>query len=347
MTTNGTTHYDVVIAGGSYAGLAAAANLGERALIIDQHQIGAIQHSACAIPLDIAQRFDVEETVLQIYPDGYVHTVRGTTSFQLQPRYCIFDHQRLCQTLFARSGTQFLRARIQGLEGNTVLTSAGAVTGRVLIDATGWPAALATARQPALEDRERLTVAMEAEIPGEADGIHFYFDPDIVRHGYAWMFPAGDTLRIGVGSYIRQPGLTEALHRFLKFLGHQGKPRRGGMIPWFDRPPTVGNIFLAGDAAGHCVPLTAEGIRFALHFGDLAGRVAQEVVDGRLSLEAGLASYRLWVEAHRRRMKLMRFAQSLVGRMPNRGIDLAARMLTLPPVEPRFMERYARWTGTR
>ena len=347
MTTNGSAGYDVVIAGGSYAGLAAAGQLGDRALIIDQHRIAALQHSACAIPLEIAQRFDVEETVLQVYPDGYVHTVHGTASFQLHPRYCIFDHQQLCRMLFARSGAHFLQARIQGLDGNTVLTSAGPVSGRVLIDATGWPAALAIARQPALEDRRRLTVAMEAEIPGEAEGIHFYFDPAIVRHGYAWLFPAGDTLRIGVGSYIKQPGLTGALHRFLNALGLQGKPRRGGMIPWFDRPPTVGNIFLVGDAAGHCVPLTAEGIRFALHFGELAGRVVREVVDGRLPLEAGLAGYRLWVEAHRRRMRLMRFAQGLVGRLPNRGIHLAACILTLPPVEPRFMERYARWTGTR
>lgn len=119
------------------------------------------------------------------------------------------------------------------------------------------------------------------------------------------------------------------------------------MIPWFNRPPTVDNIFLVGDAAGHCVPLTAEGIRFALHFGELAGRVVREIIDGRLPLETGLASYRLWVETHRRRMKLMRFAQSLVGHLPNHGIHLAARMLTLPPVEPRFMERYARWTGKR
>lgn len=194
MTANGSNDYDVVIAGGSYAGLAAALNLGERALIIDQHRIGALQHSACAIPFNIAERFNVEETVLQVYPDGYVHTIHGTAAFRLQPRYCIFDHQRLCRALFARSGAQFLQARIQGLEGNTVLTSAGPVTGHVLIDATGWPAALAIARRPTLEDRHRLTVAMEAEILGEADGIHFYFDPGIVRHGYAWMFPAGDTL---------------------------------------------------------------------------------------------------------------------------------------------------------
>jgi menaquinone-9 beta-reductase len=187
---------------------------------------------------------------------------------------------------------------------------------------------------------------MEAEVPGWADGTHFYFDADLVRHGYAWVFPAGDSLRIGIGAYHREPELRQALGNFLMRLGYHGKPCRGGMIPWFDRPPTVDNVLLVGDAAGQCMPLTAEGICFALHFGDLAGRVVQQVVDGRMPLDEALAGYQRWVQAHRRRTAMMRVAQRLVGRIPDRCIHLAAQLLRQPVIEPRFMERYARWSGS-
>jgi menaquinone-9 beta-reductase len=40
-------------------------------------------------------------------------------------------------------------------------------------------------------------------------------------------------------------------------------------------------IFFVGDSAGHCLPLTAEGIRTAFYFGIACGRELRAVVDGR------------------------------------------------------------------
>ena len=40
-------------------------------------------------------------------------------------------------------------------------------------------------------------------------------------------------------------------------------------------------MFFAGDSAGHCLPLTAEGIRTAFYFGIAAGRELRAVLDGR------------------------------------------------------------------
>jgi glycine/D-amino acid oxidase-like deaminating enzyme len=42
----------VVIADAGCAGLAAALELGGRALLVDSREPGAVQHSACAAPLD-------------------------------------------------------------------------------------------------------------------------------------------------------------------------------------------------------------------------------------------------------------------------------------------------------
>ena len=50
-------------------------------------------------------------------------------------------------------------------------------------------------------------------------------------------------------------------------------------------------MFFVGDSAGHCLPLTAEGIRTALYFGIACGRELRAVLDGRQDVEAALRRY--------------------------------------------------------
>jgi hypothetical protein len=52
------------------------------------------------------------------------------------------------------------------------------------------------------------------------------------------------------------------------------------------------------------------------------------------------------VAGHRRRVRLMRQAQKLVGPLPNRVIQATAALLALPGVEPRMMARYASWSDS-
>src|SRR3979490_2543828 len=68
-------------------------------------------------------------------------------------------------------------------------------------------------------------------------------------------------------------------------------PSRGPSSPTRPLRSTVGRVFAVGDAAGQCLPLTAEGIRPALYFGGEGGRIVQRVLDGAGSLEAGLEAY--------------------------------------------------------
>ena len=50
-------------------------------------------------------------------------------------------------------------------------------------------------------------------------------------------------------------------------------------------------MFFVGDSAGHCLPLTAEGIRPAFYFALALGRELREVLGGRLTREQALARY--------------------------------------------------------
>jgi len=47
------------------------------------------------------------------------------------------------------------------------------------------------------------------------------------------------------------------------------------------REATADDVFFCGDSAGHCLPLTAEGIRPAFYFGVVLGRELQAVIEGQ------------------------------------------------------------------
>ena len=55
-------------------------------------------------------------------------------------------------------------------------------------------------------------------------------------------------------------------------LGSEAVRYQGNWIPHKLRPAAEDDVFFAGDSAGHCLPLTAEGIRTAFYFGIACGR---------------------------------------------------------------------------
>jgi flavin-dependent dehydrogenase len=80
-------------------------------------------------------------------------------------------------------------------------------------------------------------------------------------------------------------------------------------------------VFFVGDSAGHCLPLTAEGIRTALYFGLACGRELRQVLDGRLEREHALGRYAAFSAAHRWKFESLLGVQRLIPR-------IAPRLLT-------------------
>jgi flavin-dependent dehydrogenase len=97
---------------------------------------------------------------------------------------------------------------------------------------------------------------------------------------YAWVFPKGDRLTVGV---IAERGRGEQTRRYLqRFVERLGL---AGVEPLHDSghltrcraegsPLRRGRVMVAGDAAGLLEPWTREGISFALRSGALAGAAA-------------------------------------------------------------------------
>jgi flavin-dependent dehydrogenase len=202
---------------------------------------------------------------------------------------------------------------VRGHRGTVALTSAGEIAARVLVDATGWRAALVRSGSPGV--RAPRYFGLEAEVPASfATGLHFYFWPEILPDGYLWAFPAGATTRVGLISYRARTQLGPALDLFLRRLGLPSGPRHGGFLGGAFGPPVVDGVFVVGDAAGHCLPFTGEGIRLAVRAGGVAGRLIAEALGGRISLDEARARYRTFALHARRSYRLLEWmtAASLV-----------------------------------
>ena len=67
---------------------------------------------------------------------------------------------------------------------------------------------------------------------------------------------------------------------------------QGNWIPHKLRGAAEDGVFFVGDSAGHCLPLTAEGIRTALYFGIACGRELRDGDRGAQDARAGPARLR-------------------------------------------------------
>ncbi len=111
-------------------------------------------------------------------------------------------------------------------------------------------------------------------------------------------------------------------------LGRPAERYQGNWIPHRLRDAASDDgVFFVGDSAGHCLPLTAEGIRTAFYFGIALGRELRAVIDGRQSRTAALRSYAAFSAAHRWKFEAMLRVQRLVPRVPPRVLAPAVRAM--------------------
>jgi len=327
--------YDVIIAGGSFAGLAAAAQLrGRRILLIEPHAIGAVQTSACGTLLAILEATGTLDSLLQVHGRLMLHLGQRTFEYPLPYSFCTFDYRVFCNRLLAQRDAEILHASVLGHRGHEVFTTRGAFDAEMLIDATGWRAALATNAQQRTEHHHSESFGLETTIPVSKDGLHFYYDPRRLRpYNVGWLFPIGAHSRLGLGSYLGHTQLNETLSNFAHTdFGCPPDSRHGGYFPHRRRPATTDHVFHVGDAAGQCIPLTGEGIRPALYFGAAAGRLARRVLDGELREPDALREYRKFVERHAEPYRSLLPAQKILPGLPMEWIERIASLVHRPAV---------------
>jgi flavin-dependent dehydrogenase len=130
------------------------------------------------------------------------------------------------------------------------------------------------------------------------------------------MFPCGDFSRAGVGSYLGRVKLRENLADFLSLYGYGIGSVHGGYFPHRLIKPTLNGLFLVGDSAGQCLPLTGEGIRPAIFFARKLAVLLQEIKEGNKSIKAASTEYEEFVHRRSKFFRKLCIAQTVFSRMP-------------------------------
>jgi flavin-dependent dehydrogenase len=338
-------NYDVIIAGASFGGLAAAkALIGKRVLLVDPKPIGHGQTSACGTLYGVIEALGLYDSLRQVHSTIILHTPHHDLTFRMAYPFCTFDYADFCALLTDRGRADFLQANVLGLDGNTVVTSRGDYRARCVIDASGWRAVLGPDRSRAYQSQGGMSFGIETTVPYQDEGLHFWYEPNrLMPFGVTWLFPVGTVSRFGLASYLGQTKLKAGLIDWLdKDFNLPPASFHGGYLPYTLQAPTAGLVFRVGDAAGHCLPLTGEGIRPALYFGLATGRLVRRVLDNELSLEQALAQYDDFVMKHQLYYDTLLKLQNWLPRLPIRLMEDAVKLIHWPRMLAPVMERYWR-----
>ena len=240
---------------------------GANVLVLDRKGRRA-QTSACVAPTEWLELLELDSSIRQTFSELVVHTTRSTARWPLPFSFSTFDYPELCGLLRAGApSSEFETATVEGVEVgpvHTVHTDRGDVRAPYVIDALGWRRVLSNAAliQP---PEALLSRGLEVHPSGAGEDLEIWVDPRFVRAGYSWSFPARDELRVGVGSFRPRDHVKDSTVALAGELGLEPVGYQGNWIPHQLRAATENGVFFVGDSAGHCFPLTAEGIRPAFY----------------------------------------------------------------------------------
>jgi geranylgeranyl reductase family protein len=183
----------------------------------------------------------------------------------------------------------------------------GDINARVVVGADG-SAGRSAAYVGVVLDQVDLGLEVELVPPGDQSAAwadRILIDWGTIPGAYAWVFPKGDTLSVGVIAERGHPDLTRSYLR--DFLARLGLDQQAAVVSsghltrcrTRDSPLYRDRVLVAGDAAGLLEPWTREGISFALRSGTIAGRAAAQAAAAASAAEttSAMAAYAAEISA--------------------------------------------------
>ena len=288
--------YDVIVVGGSFAGLScasAAAARGLRAAVLERKRDpGDSPRTTGILVKEVAERRDV--------PLGITRKIHGIRLYSPRLRHVDLDRPGY---FFLATDTPALlrwlaqRARESGADVLCGLEFTGAARSADGISIEGhgletpWLVGAdgchsRVARAFGLGRNSEILVGIEAEYENvrgiDEDRLHCFLDPVLAPGYLAWVVPGCGVTQVGLAA--RSPAVPR-LEPFLARIASLfdfGSARlvgsRAGPIPvgGVVRPFASPGVLLTGDAAGLVSPLTAGGIHTALEHGRRVGQAIAE-----------------------------------------------------------------------
>ena len=323
--------YDVVIAGGSVAGLLCAreiASKNHKVLVIEEdYEIGTPEHCGGVVSMSamddlgvIPMRATLDNKIrsaIVVAPSGKSFTVDARPQQVIVLDRREFDKQIAHQAQV--NGAEIrVKSSLQEITKEGVRTSDGEIKCRVVVDARGVSSLIQKDRTGTLQSAQYEVFADWID----KERIEVHLDQEKYPGFFAWIIPTRrDEAKIGVAGRGINPAII--IEEFLKKKGKHSTIRKIFAPIWIKGPIkefVTGNTVTIGDAAGQAKPTTAGGIYSSGLGGILAGNSISKFLES--GKESSLLQYQTrWNEKFGKEFEHMLLARSLLERLDNKTIN--------------------------
>ena len=330
--------YDVVIAGGSIAGLFCAreiANSGHSVLVLEEdHEIGTPEHCGGLVStsgleeLGIIPRSKTFNHMIEsaevFAPNGNSFTINSKKQKVAEINRRELDKQIAHQA--QKNGADIkVRTSFQELTNDGVRTSDGEIKCKIVVDARGVSALVN-------KDRDGILSSAQYEIYADwikKGKVEVYFDQKKYPGFFSWIIPSGEgTGKVGVAG--RGINAADALEKFLSKKGKYSTIRKIFAPIWIKGPIekfVSDRLVIVGDAAGQSKPTTAGGIFSCGMAGIFAGQAITKFLESGNKYD--LEEYQKnWKQMFGKEFEKQLFARKLLERLDNQTINKLFESIT-------------------
>ena len=328
-------YYDVLIAGGSVAGLTTArecSSNGNSTIVIEEdHEIGTPEHCGGMVSLSGLQKLGLMLDSNNFQNAVPIARIRSkSASFELsaeKQNVIVVDRRGLDKQIAKQAedaGAQ-IRTRctfksIAKKESKyTIKTSDGEIECKYFVDAKGLGS---------LKDASQNGILASAQFEVyakwiEGKTVEILFDSDKYPGFFMWIIPMGDGRgKIGVAG--KGINTSVALHEFIRSKGEKYSIIRKIFAPiWIGGPKSqfvFDRTLIVGDAAGQTKPTTAGGIFSCGMGGVLAGQAISNAIEK--NDDTLLYEYeKSWKSMFQKEFQSMLIARKVLERLDNKAID--------------------------
>ena len=323
--------YDVVIIGGSIAGLICAreiAKAGHKTLVIEEdHEIGTPEHCGGLVSISALERLGVipnKKTLNYLVEKAEIFAPNGK-SFSInssKQKVVEISRRELDKQIAVQAQKNGAEIRVglscTGISNEGVKTSKGKIDCKIIVDARGVSSLIQS-------DREGVLSSAQYEISAKwinKDNIQIYFDQEKYPGFFAWIIPSAQGKgKVGVaGKNINASGVLET---FLESKGRYSSLRKIFAPIWIKGPIKKfvnDNVIVIGDAAGQSKPTTAGGIYSCGMGGIYAGKAISRFLDTKNEKEL-LEYQKNWNEKFGKEFEKQLLARKILQNLDNKTIN--------------------------
>lgn len=328
-------YYDVLIAGGSVAGLTTArecSSNGNSTIVIEEdHEIGTPEHCGGMVSLSGLQKLGLmldSNNFQNAVPMARIRSKSASFELSAEKQNVIVVDRRGLDKQIAKqaedAGAQIrTRCTFKSIANKdskyTIKTSDGEIECKYFVDAKGL-GSLKDASQNGILASAQFEVYAKW-IEGKTVEIHF--DSDKYPGFFMWIIPMGDGRgKIGVAG--KGINTSVALHEFIRTKGEKYSIIRKIFAPiWIGGPRSqfvFDRTLVVGDAAGQTKPTTAGGIFSCGMGGVLAGQAISNAIEK--NDDSLLYEYeKIWKSMFQKEFQSMLLARKVLERLDNKAID--------------------------